>query len=155
MSFESSSRGTIALGAVAPSPVVDAVRTLLDKRGLTVVDVSQHEGRSPTWPEVGREVAEVVASGDATSGIALCWTGSGVAISASTVTGCRSAFCSSSTEAGDARSWHDANVLALSLSAPVDTAINTVRAWLDTSPSEDCRHIGARESFSHVARAAA
>jgi len=146
---------TVALGAVAPSPVFDAVRALLGERGLTVLDVSEYEGGHPTWPEVGREVADAVTSGSAATGIALCWTGSGVAISAAAVSGCRSAFCSSSTEARDARHWHDANVIALSMAAPLDTIVASVEAWLDTTPSKDDRHIDARREFERITLAAA
>jgi ribose 5-phosphate isomerase B len=142
---------TVAFGAVAPHRVARAVRFLLDDRGYEVIDVSPSAGSSPAWPAVGRHVAELVADKKAATGIALCWTGSGVSISASTVPGIRSAFCSSGTEAREAREWHDANVLALSLMAPEDTLLSTVREWLEACPSQAPEHLAARRDFSAIA----
>jgi ribose 5-phosphate isomerase B len=146
---------TVAFGAVAPSPVADAVRELLEERGLTVIDVSRYDQAQPTWPSVGHDVAEAVAGRQAETGIALCWTGSGVAISASLASGSRPAFCSSADEARDAREWHDANILALSLRAPIETVLDTVRTWLNAAPSQNPGHIKARGDLVQIAGIAA
>lgn len=146
---------TVALGTVAPAAVVDAVRELLQSRDLPVLDVSEYDSDQPTWPTVGREVGKAVAEDRAFTGIAFCWTGSGVAISASGVAGCRATFCSSSAEAKDARQWHDANILALSLMAPVETALDTVNTWLDTTPLEDSQHVEARRNLTRLTSLAA
>jgi len=146
--------GTVAFGAVAASPVADAVKALLKEQGYAIIDVSEHNESHPTWPSVGQRVANVVTEGQASTGIALCWTGSGVAISASTVPGARAAFCSAAAEARNARQWHDANVLALSLWAPLPTVVDTVRAWLDAVPFQDSPHIQARADLASLAHTA-
>jgi ribose 5-phosphate isomerase B len=142
---------TVAFGAVASHRVARAVRSLLDDQDYEVIDVSLSAGSSPAWPAVGKHVAELVADRKAVTGIALCWTGSGVSISASTVPGIRAAFCSSGAEARGAREWHDANVLALSLMASEDTLLSTVREWLEASPSQAPEHLSARRDLSAIA----
>lgn len=67
------------------------------------------------WPDVGRRVGEVVASGASDVGIVCCWTGTGVSIAANKVPGVRAALCTDAETARGARRWNDANVLALGL----------------------------------------
>ena len=67
------------------------------------------------WPDVGRQVGESVASGEADWGVVCCWTGTGVSIAANKVAGVRAALCTDAETARGARRWNDANVLALGL----------------------------------------
>lgn len=140
----------VAFGTVAPHRVADIARSLLFENGYEVIDVSPPRSPQLTWPAVGQGVAKLVANRTAATGIALCWTGSGVSISASTVPGARAAFCSSGPEARQARLWHDANVLAISLSASKESVRETVREWLKTPPSEVPEHIVARERLTAI-----
>jgi len=73
------------------------------------------------WPDVGRQVGEAVAAGDAERGVVCCWTGTGVSIAANKVPGVRAALCTDAETARGARRWNDANVLAvgLRLTSPV------------------------------------
>lgn len=83
------------------------------------------------WAEVALDVAHAVASKSVDQGIVLCWTGTGVSISANKVAGVRAALCVDAVTADGARKWNDANVLALSirlLSEPL--AIEILDAWL-------------------------
>lgn len=137
-------RAVVAFGTVADSAVADEVRRALVDDGFDLVDVSEVTAERHTWPQVGQSVAAIVARQQAATGVALCWTGSGVAISASIIPGTRAAFCSNPAEATSAREWHDANVLALSLWADPAVAVATVRAWLQTDASRDSRHVAAR-----------
>ena len=65
------------------------------------------------------------------TGIACCWTGTGVCIAANKVLGARAALCWDAATARGARLWDDANVLALSLryTSPV-LAEEIIQAWL-------------------------
>lgn len=72
-------------------------------------------GRGAEWPEVGRAVGAMVASGDADRGLACCTTGTGVSIAANKVPGVRAALCTDAPTAAAARRWNDANVLAFGL----------------------------------------
>ena len=67
------------------------------------------------WPEVGRAVAQAVASGAAERGVVCCYTGTGVSIAANKVPGVRAALCTDAATAAGARRWNDANVVALGL----------------------------------------
>lgn len=138
----------VAFGTVADTPIADAVRQALAGDGLDVIDVSTPCSDGYSWPDVGRDVGSAVAERKASTGIALCWTGSGVAISASTVSGVRAAFCSSPDEASSAREWHDANVIALSLHSTGVEAMAIVRAWLAAVPSTDVSHTAARQALA-------
>lgn len=145
---------TIAFGAVAPHRIARAVYSLLSLEGYDVVDISSSADSHPMWPSVGHRVAQLVAGGSAITGVALCWTGSGVSISASTVPGIRAAFCSSPSEAREAREWHDANLLALALPISEQLALETARAWLAAAPSRSSEHIAAREELAAITTAA-
>lgn len=92
------------------------------------------------WPDVGREVAEVVAAGAADLGVVCCWTGTGVSIAANKVAGVRAALCGDAETATGARRWNDANVLALSLRLTTPAlAVEIVAAFLAGVPDDDER----------------
>jgi ribose 5-phosphate isomerase B len=154
-SINAAQRRTVAFGTVAQSPTAYAVRDALVVAGYDVIDASEISDDRPTWPSVGHHVASLVADHHADTGVALCWTGSGVAISASTIPHIRAAFSSSPSEAADARHWHDANVLALSLSASPTEAVATLQAWLASKPLADAGHVAARTDLNRLASASA
>jgi len=87
----------------------------LQRRGFEVVKVgSLATGKPYPWPMVGLEVGRLVAEGAVDTGIAICYTGTGVSIAANKVRGVRAALCFDAKNARGARLWNDANVLALS-----------------------------------------
>jgi ribose 5-phosphate isomerase B len=92
------------------------------------------------WPDVGRQVGEAVASGDADRGVVCCWTGTGVSIAANKVAGVRAALCTDAETARGARKWNDANVLAfgLRLTSP-EVAKEMLDAFLGTDVDRDER----------------
>ena len=119
----------VVLGTDEDRPVVEHLARLLQDKGHELF-------RVPTgaWAEMAQRVAEVVRTGEASTGIVCCWTGTGVSIAANKVPGIRAALCVDAATAEGARKWNDANVLALSLrllSDPVATEILT--AWLDNT----------------------
>ena len=92
------------------------------------------------WPEVGRLVAEAVASGAADLGVVCCWTGTGVSIAANKVMGVRAALCTDTATAAGARRWNDANVLALGLRLTTPTVAREIcAAFVDTGSDDDER----------------
>lgn len=120
------------MGADEDLPVVAAVAERLRRRGYAVeVLIDQ------VWPDVGRAIAQSVASGTAQVGVCFCWTGTGVSIAANKVTGARAALCADAETARGARKWNDANVLALSLRLTTPTvAEEIVDAFLDTEAEQ-------------------
>lgn len=127
----------IALGSDERSHLTDFVEGELRRRGFQVDllgSLSASGGVYP-WPDVGREVAERVASGEADEGVLLCWTGTGVCMAANKVGGVRAALCSDAETARGARAWNRANVLCLSLRATSEPiAKEILDAWFSASP---------------------
>ncbi|HVL89363.1 MAG TPA: RpiB/LacA/LacB family sugar-phosphate isomerase, partial [Actinomycetota bacterium] len=106
----------IAMGADDRNAVTDALIDGVKARGHEVVMVlGPAGGRDEQWADVGRGVALAVAKGEADQGIVLCHTGTGVSIAANKVPGVRAALCTDAEQARGARTWNDANVLAMSL----------------------------------------
>jgi ribose 5-phosphate isomerase B len=125
----------IAFGADERTPVTDHVAQALADRGHEVHLTSIGE----PWPDVGRAVGELVASGTCDAGVVCCWTGTGVSIAANKVPGIRAALCTDAETARGARRWNDANVLAFGLRLTTTTvADELLDAFLTTGsdPSE-------------------
>lgn len=125
----------IAIGGDERNEVTDHVLEALRTRGHELVKVvGPVGGGDEQWADVGRGVAESVASGEADQGIVFCWTGTGVSLAANKVHGARAALCTDAEQARGARRWNDANVLALSLrltSGPLADEI--LDAWFSTT----------------------
>ncbi len=123
----------IAFGADEETCLTDALCNAMVELGHTCL----WRARGQEWPEVGREVALAVASGEAEFGVACCWTGTGVAIAANKVGGIRAALCVDAATAQGARLWNDANVLALSirLTSP-EVGKEILEAFLSTASDD-------------------
>ena len=125
----------VAFGTDERTPVTDHVQQLLVDRGYEV----EAAGDGDPWPDVGRRVGELVASGRCVVGVVCCWTGTGVSIAANKVPGVRAALCTDAETARGARRWNDANVLAFGLRLTSETvAEELLDAFLTTErePSE-------------------
>lgn len=118
--------------AFASDDTTEAVEAVLAYLGKNVELVKPTD--STSWPEMSTAVAEAVATGDATYGILMCWTGTGTAIAANKVAGIRAAQASDPWIAENARRWNDANVLTLSSRrTDADVAVECVKAFLSIS----------------------
>jgi ribose 5-phosphate isomerase B len=79
-----------------------------------------------------------VAEGRAEQGIVCCWTGTGASIAANKVPGVRAALCGDAETARGARTWNDANVLALSLRATSEAVLGEILdGWFSTEVSKE------------------
>jgi ribose 5-phosphate isomerase B len=125
----------VVVGSDERTALTDAVVDALERRDAELRLVGPLAGGDEQWAEVGREVAELVASGAADTGVLFCWTGTGVSIAANKVRGARAALCTDAATAAGARKWNDANVLVMSLrlTSP-DLAVEMLDAWFDTQP---------------------
>jgi len=146
----------IALGSDEVTDLTTALRRLLEERGCEVrLFGALAEGEERTWSRVGRRVGETVASGDCASGVVCCWTGTGVSIAANKVPGVRAALCDDASTAAGARTWNDANVLALSLrTTTIPAASAILDAWFETAPSGDPADRAAIEDLERASRGA-
>jgi ribose 5-phosphate isomerase B len=126
----------IAFGTDERTDISDAVEAHLAAGGHVVVEPRRDE----PWPEVGRTVGELVATGRADAGVVMCWTGTGVSIAANKVPGVRAALCTDGVTAEGARRWNDANVLAMGLRlTTAATAVEMLDAFLGTGVDESER----------------
>jgi ribose 5-phosphate isomerase B len=90
------------------------------------------------WAWASEIAARDVAEGRADQAVVCCWTGTGASIAANKVTGVRAALCGDAQTAVGARQWNDANVLALSLRAISEAALEEILdAWFSGAPSTD------------------
>ena len=123
----------IAFGTDEEATLIDTLLEALSKMGHSVDWIA----RGREWPEVGRQVGEAVADGQADLGVVCCWTGTGVSISANKVRGVRAALCTDALTAQGARRWNDANVVALSirLTSP-EVGREILEAFFGTDPDE-------------------
>ena len=131
----------VALGSDMPNELTNGLQHMLHQRGHDVALYGALASDDDSWTNAAREVAEVVARGDADSGIVCCWTGTGASIAANKVRGIRAALCPDAQTAAGARKWNDANVLALSLRAtslPLGEEI--LDAWLSEKPTDDPKY---------------
>ncbi len=123
----------IALGSDEVTTLTDAVRNDLEARGHDLVVVGPPAGEAIEWAEVGRRVGELVAGGDADTGVLFCWTGTGASIAANKVAGVRAALCTDPATASGARRWNDANVLVMGLRlTSTEVAREMLDAWFAT-----------------------
>jgi ribose 5-phosphate isomerase B len=122
----------IALGSDESTGLTSHIIKYLQGKGHTVELVGAlRAGEEKLWPYVGYTVAEKVRSGECETGIACCWTGTGVCIAANKLPGARAALCWDAPTARGARVWDDANILALSLrSTSQVVAEEIIEAWL-------------------------
>jgi ribose 5-phosphate isomerase B len=132
----------IALGSDEATELTAALERELQARGHELVRFGVLlASEDDAWPDVGRAVGEAVASGECDYGIVCCWTGTGVSIAANKVPGVRAALCADAETAAGARTWNDANVLALSLrSTAIPVAKAMLDAWFSAAPTSDPRY---------------
>lgn len=107
---------------------------------VKITDVGTNTSDSVDYPDFGKKVGELVASGEADKGIVICGTGIGISIAANKVKGVRAALCHDVYTATRARQHNDANVLALGARTTlIDEAYAIVNAFFST-PFEGGRH---------------
>ena len=129
----------IAVAADERTGVADAVVEELRRRGHEPVPHGAlAEGERDDWAWASEAAARDVADGRAEQGIVCCWTGTGASIAANKVPGVRAALCGDAQTAAGARTWNDANVLALSLRTTSHATLGEILdAWFATAPSDE------------------
>lgn len=131
----------LALGADHKGyPLKENIKGYLQSIGHEVIDFGTNSAESVDYPDFGAAAAKAVAAGDADLGIIICWTGTGMAITANKVKGIRCGVALNTDMAELARRHNNANVLALpSKYVEPEQAKAIVDAWL-SAPFEGDRH---------------
>jgi ribose 5-phosphate isomerase B len=129
----------ISVAADERTGVAEAVVEELRRRGHEpIVHGALSEVERDDWAWASEAAARDVAEGRAEQAVVCCWTGTGASIAANKVAGVRAALCSDAATARGARTWNDANVLALSLRATSEPVLGEILdGWFETSPSWD------------------
>lgn len=89
--------------------VIEHVRAL----GHEVVDVGSFDENPVDFPDIAREVARKVTSGEAERGIMVCGTGVGASIAANKMKGIRAAVCHDIHSAHQSVEHDDVNVMCI------------------------------------------
>ena len=89
--------------------VIDHIRSL----GHDVLDVGSYDDKPVDFPDIAREVARKVTSGEAERGIMVCGTGVGASIGANKMKGIRAAVCHDVHSAHQCVEHDDVNVMCI------------------------------------------
>ena len=124
------------------------VKELLEGMGYTVLDLGADSEQSVDYPDFADALARALDEGRASRGIAICGSGTGIAMAANRHRNVRAAVCHSTTEARLARQHNDANVLAFGArTMGMETIIDSIKAFLETE-FEGGRHASRVAKFS-------
>lgn len=131
----------VAIGSDDNYYIARFIVKYLESKGINVVSIGALKtGSTYPWPDVGFEVGMLVSKGEVDFGVVICYTGTGVSIAANKVKGVRAALVTDAKSAAGARSWNDANVLALSARlTSEELAKEIIDSWIsvrEVDPSE-------------------
>lgn len=126
----------------------EAVKSLLEERGIPVLDMGTNNGDSVDYPDFGEKVARKVSRGEAEKGVLVCGTGIGMSIVANKFPGVRAALAADPYMAKMAKQHNNANILVLGGRViDEDEAREMVATWLD-SAFEGGRHQGRLDKIA-------
>ena len=117
-----------------------AINSLLKEKGHETKDFGCYNDSSVDYPDIARDVAKAVTSGQFAQGILICGTGIGMSMAANKVKGIRAALCGDAISGSKARQHNDANILCLGADIiGEELALDIVSAYL-TTDFENGRH---------------
>jgi ribose 5-phosphate isomerase B len=145
---------TIALGSDHGGfELKEKLKPIFEEFGLHVKDVGVHEEKPADYPDMARQVAEIVARGEALRGVIIDGAGIGSCIVANKFPGIRAALCYDKASARNSREHNDSNVLTLGgrlLTA--SQAEDVLRVWLST-PFAGGRHAARVQKITEIEKA--
>ncbi len=120
--------------------------------GLAVRDIGVDYPKPVDYPDIAKQVAELVAGGAASRGVIIDGAGIGSAMVANKFPGVRAALCYDKASARNSREHNDANVLTLGGKLLTHTqAEDVLRTWLST-PFGGGRHAARVEKIKEIDR---
>lgn len=136
-------RPVVFLGADhAGFKLKEQIKPLLEKRAMTVVDLSPRSEDGDDYPKIATRVARHVARTSGAKGVLLCGSGIGVTIAANRVKGVRAFDAFDETTVRLARAHTDVNVIAFSGWRQTSTdARKLLDIFFSTSRSTAARHL--------------
>lgn len=91
----------------------EALKAMLEEKGMTVIDKGPFSCDSVDYPDFAHPVANDVSEDKAAFGILICGSGNGVCITANKHKGIRAALCWNEELAALARQHNNANILCI------------------------------------------
>ena len=129
------------------------LKPIFEELRLHVRDVGVDEEKPADYPDIAREVAEIVARGEAARGVIIDGAGIGSAIVANKFPGIRAALCYDKASARNSREHNDSNVLTLGgRLLTTSLAEDVLRVWL-TTPFAGGRHAARIQKITDIERA--
>ncbi len=126
---------------------------MFQELGLTIHDVGVHDGKAADYPDIARQVAELVSSGAASRGVIVDGAGIGSAMVANKFPDVRAALCYDRATARNSREHNDANVLTIGgRLLSVTQAEDVLRTWLST-PFGVWRHAARVDKIKEIDKA--
>ena len=126
---------------------------MFQELGLTIHDVGVHDGKAADYPDIARQVAELVSSGAASRGVIVDGAGIGSAMVANKFPDVRAALCYDRATARNSRDHNDANVLTIGgRLLSVSQAEDVLRTWLST-PFGGGRHAARVDKIKEIDKA--
>ena len=121
----------------------------LRDEGHEVRDLGPENASSVDYPDYGYRLAEAIAAGEATRGIALCGSGIGISIAVNRHPSTRCALVSEVLSARLAREHNDANVIAIGARLiGIEQARACITTFLST-PFGGGRHVRRVDKLTH------
>jgi len=121
----------------------------LREAGHEVIDLGPDSTASVDYPDYGYRIAEAIAAGEATKGIALCGSGIGISIAVNRHPAARCALVNEVLSATLSREHNDANVIALGARLiGIEQAKACITAFLATPFGGD-RHARRVDKLTH------
>ena len=130
----------------------EAIKELLDERGIPYEDCGTDNGESVDYPDYGEKVARKVSAGAVEKGVLFCGTGVGMSIVANKFPHVRAALVTDVFMARMAKEHNNANILVLG-GRVLDKgeAREMVETWLDAT-FEGGRHQGRLDKIALIER---
>ncbi len=119
----------------------EIIKNYLAERGIEVKDFGTFGTTSVDYPDIAKEVADSIISGECENGILVCGTGIGMSIAANKVDGIRAAHVTDTYSARMAKEHNNAHIICLGERITgCDLAVEIVKSYLDAE------HLGGRHA---------
>jgi len=145
---------TIALGSDHGGfALKEKLKWIFEEFGLHLKDVGVHDEKPADYPDIARQVAEIVTRGEAQRGVIIDGAGIGSCIVANKFPGIRAALCYDKASARNSREHNDSNVLTLGGRLLTSSqAEDVLRVWLST-PFAGGRHAARVQKITEIEKA--
>ena len=118
----------------------DFTKSLLEKKGYEVIDLSPETRDRVDYPDFAKKVAQSVLRDEGSLGILICGTGIGMSLTANKFEGIRAALCNDIYSASMAKAHNDANILCFGARVVGEGVIESIIDTWCESEFEGGRH---------------